>query len=173
MLGQMPKNGRCAEIGVWDGAFSQAILEETAPSELILIDPWDQLSDEAPADWTHKKHKDHAFMSGLRENVEKKLGHLPNVTIRQGFSADVLETFEDGYFDWVYIDGNHQYEFVMKDLEVARRKVRNGGIIAGDDFFWKRDGRMHVREAVLDSMREWGGPKRPSRIGQQYMITVE
>ena len=64
------------------------------------------------------------------------------------------------------------YEFVRQDVEVAFRKVRPGGVIAGDDFFWKRDGKMHVKEAVLDAMRAQGLNHRPERIGQQYMITV-
>ncbi|MBT6097750.1 MAG: hypothetical protein HN582_13185 [Marinovum sp.] len=47
MLAQMPKNGRCAEIGVWNGGFSGAILDVTRPKELTLIDPWDLLSDQS------------------------------------------------------------------------------------------------------------------------------
>lgn len=173
MLRQMPPGGRCAEIGVWDGGFSGAILDVTDPSELVLIDPWDLLAQRDSSEWTHKKHQEAAFMAGMRRNVDQRYGHLANVTIRQGFSAEVLQSYPDGYFDWVYIDGNHLYRFVREDLEIARTKVRKGGIIAGDDFFWKRDGRMHVRDAVLDALRDWGGPNRPSRIGQQYMITVE
>jgi hypothetical protein len=44
--------------------------------------------------------------------------------------------------------------------------------VAGDDFFWKRYDRMHVREAVLDVMHEQGIDGRPKRMGQQFMITV-
>ena len=172
MLAKMPKNGRCAEIGVWNGGFSGAILEVTQPKELTLIDPWDLLSDQDEDEWTHKKHKDHKIMRSMFENVTDRYGHLPNVCIRKGFSAEILETFADDYFDWLYIDGNHRYEFVRQDVEVAFRKVRPGGIIAGDDYFWKKDGKMHVKEAVLDAMRAKGLHQRPERIAQQYMITV-
>jgi predicted O-methyltransferase YrrM len=61
---------------------------------------------------------------------------------------------------------------VRKDVEVSFRKVRPGGIIAGDDFFWKKDGRTHVKEAVLDAMKDRGITTSPPRIGQQFMITV-
>lgn len=172
MLAQMPKNGRCAEIGVWNGGFSGAILDVTQPKELTLIDPWDLLSDQNKDEWTHKKHQDHQIMRDMFENVTARYGQLPNVSIRKGFSAEVLETFEDDYFDWLYIDGNHLYEFVRQDVEIAFRKVRPGGIIAGDDYFWKKDGKMHVKEAVLDAMRAQGLHQRPERIAQQYMITV-
>jgi predicted O-methyltransferase YrrM len=173
MLAEMPKGARCAEIGVWDGAFSAAILEVTRPSELVLIDPWDLLAARDSSEWTHARHREAEAMAGMRANVEARYGGLPNVSIRQGFSAEVLGEYPDGHFDWVYIDGNHLYDFVRQDLELARHKVRKGGTIAGDDFFWKRDGRMHVRDAVLDALRDWGGRARPARIGQQYMIRVE
>ncbi|MEP1930273.1 MAG: class I SAM-dependent methyltransferase, partial [Roseibium sp.] len=79
------------------------------------------------------------------------------------------------YFDWVYIDGNHLYDFVKEDIEICFRKVRSGGIIAGDDFLWKREGRRHVKEAVHDAMQFLGisPDTHLSRMGQQFMIKVE
>lgn len=172
MLAEMPKGGRCAEIGVWNGAFSRSILDVTLPSELVLIDPWDLLAEQNPADWTHKKHSEAEEMRTMRNNVETRYSQLPNITIRQGFSAEVLASYPDHYFDWVYIDGNHLYDFVRQDLELSFQKVRPGGIVAGDDFFWKRNGRLHVKEAVLDTMKAHGFQNRPARIGQQFMITM-
>ncbi|MEM6888922.1 MAG: glycosyltransferase family 2 protein [Pseudomonadota bacterium] len=172
MLETLPKGGRGAEIGVWNGGFSEHILAVTEPNELVLIDPWDLLADQNPGDWTHKKHSDAEEMRTMRENVQCLYGSFSNVTIKQGFSVDVLEGYPDDYFDWVYIDGNHLYDFVCKDLELSFRKVRRGGTIAGDDFFWKRNDRMHVKQAVLDTMRAQGMTNRPTRFGQQFMITV-
>jgi len=172
MLDQLPKHGRGAEIGVWNGGFSEFILEVTTPQELVLIDPWDLLSVQSDEERTHKKHADTDFMADMFQNVTERYGHLDNVNIVKGFSSDVLSNYPDDYFDWVYVDGNHQYDFVKQDVELAFRKVRTGGIVAGDDFFWKRDGRMHVKEAVLDAMKNHGMTNRPTRMGQQYMIVV-
>jgi hypothetical protein len=172
LLEALPKNGKGAEIGVWNGGFSGYILEVTQPTELVLIDPWDLLAGQDPGDWTHKKHSEAEEMRTMRHNVESMYGDLPNVNIKQGFSAEVLAMYPDNYFDWVYIDGNHLYDFVKKDLELSFKKVRPGGIVAGDDFFWKRNDRMHVKEAVLDTMRSLGMQNRPTRHGQQFMITV-
>ena len=172
MLEMMPKHGRCAEIGVWNGGFSGVILEVTQPVELVLIDPWDLLSGQGEEEWTHKKHKNNEFMRGMFDKVSEDYAHLPNISIRKGFSADVLASYPDDYFDWLYIDGNHLYEFVRQDIEVSFKKVRPGGIIAGDDYFWKKDGRAHVKEAVLDVMKDQGITKAVPRIVQQFMITV-
>ncbi|WP_298837147.1 glycosyltransferase family 2 protein [uncultured Roseobacter sp.] len=172
LLREMPKSGRCAEIGVWNGGFSAAILDETTPAELVLIDPWDLLSDQSSDEMTHGRHSDHGYMRSMYDNVSAAYSNLENVTIRRGFSAEVLAQYPDGYFDWVYIDGNHLYDFVRTDVAMCFRKVRPGGTIAGDDFFWKRDGRMHVKEAVLDEMRAQGMTNRPTRFGQQFFFQV-
>jgi predicted O-methyltransferase YrrM len=53
------------------------------------------------------------------------------------------EQFQDGVFDLVYIDGDHTYEGVVKDLAAWFPKVRKGGMICGDDIGW-----LGVRQAV-------------------------
>ena len=40
LLQMMPQQAICAEIGVWEGDFSQPILDRTQPAKLHLIDPW-------------------------------------------------------------------------------------------------------------------------------------
>lgn len=174
MLELMPKGGRCAEIGVWQGGFSVEILSLTQPKELVLIDPWGLIADSAREDWTHGKHEDRDEMDEMFNAVVTEFAGRDNVTIRKGFSADVLASFPDGYFDWVYIDGNHLYDFVKTDIEISYRKVRDGGIIAGDDFHWIRDGRRHVKEAVMDALTglDLTPEDHLTRKGQQFMIRV-
>lgn len=173
MLATLPKGARCAEIGVWNGDFSAQILEVTEPEELVLIDPWDLITDTSAKDQTHRRHQDRAFMAQMREAVAKRYAGLPNVTIRKGFSQDVLASYPDNYFDWVYIDGNHLYEFVKRDVDMSFRKVRTGGVIAGDDFTWEKDGRAHVRDGVMDALAARGRKEAPRTMGQQYLITVD
>lgn len=54
----------------------------------------------------------------------------------KGDSVEVINTFEDNYFDWVYIDTDHSYELTKKELEVCSRKVKNDGYIALHDYIW-------------------------------------
>ena len=170
MLEKMPKGGVVAEIGVWNGDFSAAILEVCQPKSLTLIDPWDLLAGQASETWTHDKHEDAEAMRQMYASVTDRYAAYPEVAIQRGFSAEVLETYPDNHFDWVYIDGNHLYDFVRRDVEISFDKVRPGGCIAGDDFFWKRDGRLHVREAVFDVLRDKGLSGIHERMGQQFMI---
>ncbi|MDA8587195.1 glycosyltransferase family 2 protein [Rhodobacteraceae bacterium] len=174
LLGDMPKNGRCAEIGVWNGDFSTQILEIAEPAELTLIDPWGLLAEGPSTDWNHKKHGSSDAMDTMFQHVQSKFEGEDRINICKGFSEDILNRYPDDYFDWVYIDGNHQYEFVKADVELCFRKVRNGGVIAGDDFFWERSGRRHVRDAVIDVLKEKDIDAKTSlsRYGQQFMISV-
>ena len=40
----------------------------------------------------------------------------------------------DNYFDFVYIDANHDYDSILKDLKAWFPKVKNKGILFGDDY---------------------------------------
>lgn len=48
---------------------------------------------------------------------------------------EAAEDFPDEYFDWVYIDANHQYDFIREDLKIYYKKVKRGGFITGDDYY--------------------------------------
>lgn len=170
MLGKLPKGGVCAEIGVWTGQFSIQILEVTEPRELVLIDPWDMISAQPDEDRSNDKHADAAFMQDMHRDIVALYGKLPQVRIIKGLSEPVLSTFPDGYFDWVYIDGNHLFEFVLRDIQIAFDKVKPGGVIVGDDLFWKKGGRQHVREAVFACLKFWGERVRFEKVGAQFMI---
>jgi hypothetical protein len=42
--------------------------------------------------------------------------------------------FADNSLDFVYLDGNHTYDFVKQDLNAWYNKVKVGGILAGHDY---------------------------------------
>jgi predicted O-methyltransferase YrrM len=46
-------------------------------------------------------------------------------------SADL---FPDEFFDFIFIDADHSYEAVVKDIQSWWPKIKKGGIFAGDDF---------------------------------------
>jgi hypothetical protein len=62
-------------------------------------------------------------------------------------SKDVWQTFQipDGFFDFIFIDGNHTKDGVTLDITNNFRKLKIGGAIAGHDFTFDS-----VREAVQE-----------------------
>ena len=138
LLQQMPKESICAEIGVYEGKFSMRIMKEVRPVKLHLIDPWKYESNPLYQDALYGGHiGSQGTMEEKYRLVQKIFANEieSDVVVLHRTSADAaLKNFEDEYFDWVYIDGNHQYEYVKRDLENAYRKVKRGGYITGDDY---------------------------------------
>jgi len=137
LLDFLPKQAVVGEIGVSRGDYSEKILSQTLPRNLHLIDAW--------------KDKRYGSFKEIVENRFAKEINLGQVFICQGFSTTVLESFDDGYFDWVYIDSNHTYETTARELELCLKKVKPNGIIAGHDYVtgsWLKKIRYGVIEAV-------------------------
>ena len=50
--------------------------------------------------------------------------------------------------DFVYIDGNHQYDYVINDIKLSLKKLKKNGIISGHDYGSKIH--MGVTQAVQE-----------------------
>lgn len=156
LLNQMMKNGKCAEIGAWKGDFTQQILKITAPKKLFLIDPYEFVGDYKKA-WYGgvaggQERMDQVF-EGVQKRFKKQINEGTLEMIRKK-SDTGLAQIEDGSLDWIYIDGNHLYEFVKKDLALSWEKVKVNGYITGDDYGlvgWWDDG---VTKAVDEFVKE-------------------
>lgn len=157
LLAMMPKDAVCAEIGVWIGGFSRMILNVTKPSNLFLIDPWLwDLPVKVPRDCyiaNTRLVKNQADMDKLYTKVNDEFEKLPNVTVMRQKSVDAAAIFQDNYFDWIYIDGAHDYQNVKADLEAWSTKVKPGGFLTGDDWDWGKKYNNPVRRAVQDFIK--------------------
>jgi predicted O-methyltransferase YrrM len=56
----------------------------------------------------------------------------------KSYSWEASKNFEDNSVDFVFIDADHEYESVVKDIDSWLPKVKKGGIISGHDYItWK------------------------------------
>ena len=150
LLKKMPKNSICCEIGVHLGGFSEKILKIVKPKRLHLIDPWRFEKDPVYENSLYGTKNTQKILDDRYNMVLKKFKNQieSNQVIIHRNDSSVLENFDDEYFDWVYIDGNHLYEFVRNDLKWAIQKIKATGFITGDDYGlkgWWNDG---VKKAV-------------------------
>ena len=90
--------------------------------------------------------------------------------VHRGTSQAVIRTFPDGYFDWVYVDGNHAEDFVRADLEMAVAKVKKGGTIAGDDYLWDRGGDGRPVQRAVDRFAKETDLMLTIVGGSQFML---
>jgi hypothetical protein len=146
----------CVEIGVWKGDFSKQILNMN-PKKLILIDPWEFQPKFAARMYGGSVAKNQKDMDNIYHKVMLEIGNESNVEIMRGKSNSVYLSIEDNTIDWVYIDGNHEYDFVLEDLGNYYSKVKKGGFITGDDYTWRNPRRqLTVKNAVTDFTRQMG-----------------
>lgn len=59
---------------------------------------------------------------------------LDKITYHFIDSAEIREHYEDNTFDVIYLDGDHGMRPLMKDLQNAKKLVKDGGYICGHDY---------------------------------------
>lgn len=131
LLKIFPKNLIVAEIGVFKGEFSKKIYEVLSPKELHLIDIFEGQMCSGDKDgnniiWIN--------LDSEYEKLKNELQIFPNITLHKGLSLNILNNFKDEYFDIIYIDADHNYESVKKDLELSFIKIKSGGYLCGHDY---------------------------------------
>lgn len=116
-----------AEIGVADGRFSEALCKSIPGLKLYCVDPWTTYKGNRRGGG--KQQHDANFAS-----AQARL--LPyDAHLLRGLSSSMAPTILDGSLDFVFIDGNHDYEYVLEDLFIWSKKVRKGGIVSGHDYY--------------------------------------
>ena len=111
------------EIGVQRGLFSMTLLSNNPNLFLKCIDPW-------------LPYNEQSNQSEHEINYEHAVGNLSklNAEIIRKTSNAALSDFEDRSIDFVYIDGNHEFDYCCSDIIFWSRKVKIGGIIACHDY---------------------------------------
>lgn len=127
----IPKNGIYCEIGIFKGEFADKLIDILNPTELHMLDLFEGNICSGNADgnnvvYTNMKNEYNRLLTLSRT--------VPCMKLYAGDSSSVLKTFPDNYFDMIYIDGDHSYNGVKKDITVAFDKIKPGGYIMGHDY---------------------------------------
>lgn len=127
------------EIGTYYGGNAISMLYtycKHPESKIYCIDPW--------ADYdglVEKGHANNNIYNAFIGNITK-FGQGPDVEnskfiIKRDTSSNVIPTFEDNFFDIIYIDGNHNPEYIVEDAVLSFRKLKVDGYLIFDDFGWE------------------------------------
>ena len=121
-----------AEIGVFRGESSLAMLEYCDVKRLYLIDPFSKdIADKANSlDGTNI----HLTSDLFKQTKSKLQKYEDKIVWLTGTSDSVVNQIQDNELDFIFIDGAHDYVSVHNDLVLYYNKVKMGGIISGDDF---------------------------------------
>lgn len=142
-LAQLTKDAKVGlEIGTWIGGSARAMLKANKELYLYCIDPYgvdegynsgieghdlfgtDRIcfyKDEKIADKVYKRAKRRLWWYRKRHELMRVKSH------------QAVGKFSDGSLDFVYVDGNHNYDAVRQDIQDWWPKVKEGGLLFGHD----------------------------------------
>lgn len=121
MVRKYPSGSLMVEVGVYHGrSFSYLIVEMINSGkkfDCVAVDacPWEG----EPCIGFHKAMKPlEGYFRVMFEKVD---------------SFVAANNFEDGSIDMCFIDANHTYEFVIRDIKAYLPKMKKGGTLSGHD----------------------------------------
>lgn len=143
-----PRAGNAVEVGVAEGNFSNDMLDWKVGKwpvikKLYMVDRWQetptQKGDASMAQSWHDKN--------LHQVRERTKAYGKRAVILRGESVAMSREVADKSLTLVYVDGDHSYEGVFRDIRAWAPKVKNGGFMAFHDYLNENYG---VKRAVQD-----------------------
>lgn len=124
-------SGVFVEIGSWEGEsavfMAERIKESGKDIKFYTIDIFEPFYHSA------SKNIVHADYELFLKNIEPFMDYIISI---KGDSYDTAQMFEDNSIDFLFIDGDHSYEGVKRDILTWLPKMKEEGIIAGHDYDW-------------------------------------
>jgi len=154
--------GPSVEIGVRGGDFSRFLISGNPLLSMYhAVDPWahqqdDVYKDAANSDQDTQEKYCRESMVNIRSGFQDKgKAHYESYHVWRLFSDKAAPEFKDQSLAFVYVDGNHDFEPVLNDLELYWPKISPGGVLAGHDYSdgWER-GVPRAVEKFLESRPE-------------------
>ena len=148
------------EIGTFYGANIISVANTYGlhkDSKLYCIDPWEDYDD-----YPEYKTEQPTIYSKFIGNVERS-GAKDKIVINRGYSNNEIPKFPDNFFDIIYIDGNHEPEYVLEDAVLSFRKLKQNGLLVFDDYGW---GGPDLTQKGLDAFLS-GYHKRIKYLGEK------
>jgi hypothetical protein len=114
LLKSLPVSGGFTlEIGVMTGAFSREIIDHIQPSKHVMADL--------------------GFLILDREMFKTEF-EADKIVLLQGNSKNSLNRIPDQSLDFAYVDGGHNSEDVLADIEHVKRIMKPGGYVQFNDY---------------------------------------
>jgi len=119
-----------AEIGSWRGMSTSIIARVVKPfnGTVYAIDHWRG----SEGIVRHKQAQTSDMFSIFRHNMEV-LGVLDIIHPLVMDSAVAASIFKNNSLDMVFIDADHRYSYIRRDIERWLPKLKQGGVLAGHD----------------------------------------
>lgn len=134
------------EIGVEKGEYSKMICEMNTQMKVYGVDPYLKYDG-------YREYPDDKWMEGLYQlMLEKMASYIKDgqYQIIRKKSEDAVADFKDNSLDFVYIDGNHEFDYPLRDIENWWPKVKKGGFLAGHDYIRVKVWNFTIKDALKE-----------------------
>lgn len=163
ILKRLPEEGelKVAELGVFIGQVSFKLVQSRPNLMLWMVDKWpsiDETSDEYKATKDFHSHMSKETQDKYMRQAQKAIrGFEDRAIILRKWTHEAVDNFEDESLDLVFIDADHSYAGVKRDIKDWWPKVKKGGWLCGHDYAnnsgpWE----FGVTQAVDEWVRENG-----------------
>ena len=133
------------EVGIGYGTHVKYVLKTTNLDKLYLVDPMIYYENDGfPTDIINKKSSNPTTNDNKIDNFEELYNLILNylseykskITWFRKESLNITtEDIPDESLDCIFIDGDHSYEAVKKDLAFWWNKLKKNGTLIGDDYY--------------------------------------
>lgn len=126
-------NSHFVEIGSWKGKSASYMCVEIINSgkkiKFDCVDPWTGTSDAEHG--FDEDYKNKTLFETFTKNMESVKEYYNPIRMT---SVEASKLYEDNSLDFVFIDGNHDYENVRNDVLAWLPKIKPGKILTGHDW---------------------------------------
>lgn len=129
---KVPDGGIIVELGSWIGQSSMAIgkgVKKNCPNtNLYCVDFFSQEYYESVPGLRELARK-----VNIRKTFEKNMKSYPHTTLAMN-TITASQYFKDDSVHLIFIDANHEYEFVKSDIQIWLPKLKKGCVMCGHDY---------------------------------------
>ena len=144
VLETVDDNFTWVELGSWTGKSAAycvvELLNTNKKFEFYAVDTWQGAEEHQELDIV----KNDQLYDTYLQNISPVQQYVTNL---REYSFDAANKFDDNSVDFCYVDADHSYEGVTRDLEAWWPKIKSGCIFGGDDY---TKGWPGVQRAVHD-----------------------
>ena len=133
-----------AEIGCAGGTTTRQLLRNCRRLHLYTVDLWG-IPGVGSGQYDHWNF-DRIYKKFLTQTRFFKT----RITVLRGISWEMAERVEDNSLDFIFIDADHAYESVVKDIQAWTPKLKLEGMISGHDTHF-----VGVLKAINELIPEW------------------
>jgi hypothetical protein len=130
------------EIGTEQGVYAKRICDSNPQLKLFCIDPYDH------GLYYKNQLKEESELQEIKSYAHSKLSGR-NCEFYEMTSMEAVTHFDDDSLDFAFIDGNHNYQYVMDDIVHWSKKVKPGGIVYGHDYWNNNDVVQAIHEYTV------------------------